>query len=497
MTPSLRVILFRPLKTEATAGSAGAPPTEGNMDTVVLFVLVVISLLAAFFAWRASRKNSSLSAELAQTRADIEERERAHERFADRFTAVTDIEAEAAVVKETLHAENQVLQEELATAKAAHSAFLKHSQQERGTLEVQYETANRTYEGLKSEVALLEENLEDISFGLYKPHFEFDTAEDYKRELKATRDRQRELVRSGLAASSPTKWTVGNSRTEGKKIERQYTKLLLRAFNGECDAAVANVSWNNATKMEQRVENAFEAISKLGDVMNMSINPTYLQKKLNEVSLTHEYREKRHQEREEQRELARQMREEEKAERELERARADAEREELRNQEALEKAREEAAKATGHQLEKLTEQIASLERRVSESHDKKEKAVARAQLTKSWFVYVISNVGAFDEGVVKIGMTRRMEPMDRVKELGDASVPFPFDLHVMMFSNNAPDLEQSLHAHFEGRRVNLVNRRKEFYRDVDLDEVEEFIKARGVTAQFVKLAEAREPGFPL
>ena len=129
---------------------------------------------------------------------------------------------------------------------------------------------------------------------------------------------------------------------------------------------------------------------------------------------------------------------------------------------------------------------------MSEAHDRKEKAVARAQLTKSGFVYVLSNVGTFGEGIVKIGMTRRMEPMDRVQELSDASVPFQFDTHVMMFSNNAPDLEQALHAHFEDRRVNLVNPRKEFYRDVGLDEVEEFIKARGVTAQFVKLAEARE-----
>ena len=462
------------------------------MDTTVLFVLVVISLAALFFAWKTSRKNSSLSAELAQIRADIEERIREHQKFADRFTAITDLEAEAATVKEKLQAENQTLQEEFATAKAKHSAFVTQCQEERIALEEQYRTASRTYEELKSEVGLLEENLEDISFGLYEPHFEFDTVEDYKLELKATRDRQRELIRSGLAASCSTEWSVGNSRVEGKKMEKQYTKLLLRAFNGECDAAVANVSWNNAPKMEQRMKKAFEAINKLGGIMNMSISSAYLQEKLNDVRLTHEHREKKYREREEQRELRQQMREEEKAERDIEQARAEAEREELRNQEALEKAHEKAAKATGQQLEKLTEQIASLERKVGEAHDRKEKAVARAQLTKSGFVYVVSNVGSFGERVVKIGMTRRMEPMDRVKELGDASVPFPFDLHVMMFSNNAPDLEQSLHAHFEDRRLNLVNRRKEFYRDVDLDEVENFIKARGVTAQFVKLATARE-----
>ena len=275
-------------------------------------------------------------------------------------------------------------------------------------------------------------------------------------------------------------------------MERQYAKVMLRAFNGECAAAVSKVSWNNASKMEQRVEKAFADINKLGAVMNMSISAAYLKENLNEIRLTHEHQEKKYREREEQRELRQQMREQEKTERELEKAKEEAGREEERNQEAPEKARDEADRATGQQLEKLTEQIASLERKVSEAHDRKEKAVARAQLTKSGFVYVLSNVGTFGEGIVKIGMTRRMEPMDRVKELSDASVPFQFDTHVMMFSNNAPDLEQALHVHFENRRVNLMNPRKEFYRDVGLDEVEELIRARGVTAQFVKLAEARE-----
>ena len=332
----------------------------------------------------------------------------------------------------------------------------------------------------------MEESLEDISFGLYEPHFEFDTAEDYKVELKATRDRQRELIRSGDATDSPGTWTINGSRTEGKKMERQYTKVMLRAFNGECDAAVAKVSWNNASKMEQRVEKAFGDINKLGAVMNMSISPTYLEARLDEIRLTREYQEKKYREREEQRELRQEMREQERVERELEKAKKEAEQEEERSREALEKARAEADRATGHQLEKLTEQIASLEHKVSEAHDKKERAVSRAQLTKSGFVYVLSNVGTFGEGIVKIGMTRRMEPMDRVKELSDASVPFQFDAHVMMFSDNAPDLEQSLHAHFEDRRVNVVNPRKEFYRDVKLEEVEEFVKARGVTAQFVE-----------
>ena len=455
------------------------------MEVFLLLLLISIATVAFLFAKRTWKENVHM-------RTQIEKQAREHRAFADRFTAITDIEAEAMAVKQKLQADNERLKEELLTAKASNSSFLKQCQDERTILENQYRTAVDTYEKLKGEVSLLEENLEDMSFGLYEPHFEFDTSEDYKIALKAVRDRQRELVRSGLAAQCATQWTVGESRAEGKKMERQYTKLLLRAFNGECDAAVANISWNNATKMEERVRRAFEAINKLGDVMNMSITSGYFEEKLNEIRVTHEYKEKRNQEREEQRELKKQQREQERAEREIEQARKEAEREELRSQEALKKARDEAERATGKQLEKLTAQIASLEHKVNEAHDKKEKALARAQLTKSGFIYVISNEGSFGKGVVKIGMTRRMEPMDRIKELGDASVPFPFDLHVMMFSDDAPELESSLHSHFENRKLNLVNSRKEFYRDVELDEVEKFIRARGVTAQFVKLVEARE-----
>ncbi|PYV29315.1 MAG: hypothetical protein DMG22_23325 [Acidobacteria bacterium] len=118
--------------------------------------------------------------------------------------------------------------------------------------------------------------------------------------------------------------------------------------------------------------------------------------------------------------------------------------------------------------------------------------MSRAQLTKSGFVYVISNVGSFGGCVYKIGMTRRLEPMERVFELGGASVPFPFDLHAMLYSDNAPELENALHQLFEQRRLNLVNARREFYRDVELEEIETFVRSRGLSAQFLREPEARE-----
>ncbi len=356
----------------------------------------------------------------------------------------------------------------------------------------EYRVARDRLAKLQHEVNLLEENLEDISFGVYKPHFSFQTTEDYKTALAAAREDARQMVRDGRAAKCPISWTVGDSRTDGERMVKQYTKLQLRAFNGECEAAMANITWNNATKMEERVRKAFEMINQLGGVMQVSITGEYLKAKLKELQLTYEYEKKKYDEREEQRRQREERREEGKALQEAERAQLEAAKEEDRYQKMLAKAREEAAQATGAQLEKLTAQIGSLQAKIEEAHTRKERAIARAQLTKSGFVYVISNVGSFGEKVFKIGMTRRMEPMDRIYELGDASVPFAFDVHVMMFSDNAPELEGALHELFEPRRVNMVNRRKEFYREVELTEIEEFVKKRGLSAQFIQVPEAKE-----
>jgi multidrug efflux pump subunit AcrA (membrane-fusion protein) len=399
----------------------------------------------------------------------------------DRFAGITDIEKEQLYAAQKLEALKQ--ERELA---------VKENDDRRSKLKAEYDEALATYKRLKQEVQLLEENLEDISFGVYKPHFAFGAPDEYKAALVAVRDKARAAIKEGQAAVCPRSWSVEGDAREGAKMVKKNIKLMLRAFNGECEGALADVSWNNVTRMEERIRKAFEAINTLGEVLLISITQSYLQLKLDELHLAFEYEQKKYQEREEQRRIREEMREEERAAREIEQAREDAEREEARFQKALEKAREEAAKATGMQLQKLTDQISSFEAKLDEARKKKERAISRAEITKSGFVYVISNIGSFGERVVKIGMTRRMEPMERVYELGSASVPFPFDVHAMIFTDNAPDLENALHQQFESHRINLANPRKEFYRGIELDEIESFVHARGCSAQFIKEAESRE-----
>ena len=425
--------------------------------TIVLGLLVIVLV---YFAWRFSSDATRLRARYANI-----------------------IDAEAAVVAAKRDLERLQVEQQALTAQ---------DQQRRASLSAEYDQAFASYKALKGELALVEEGLNDVSFGLYKPHFDFQTPEEFKTSLVSLRERERALIHDGKAAVCPLNWTVGDSRKEGERMVKQNIKLVLRAFNGECEAARADVSWNNMGKMVERINKSCEAVNKLSGVLQVTITSEYLDLKLNELRLTHEYEECKYRDKEEQRRIREQIREEERAQREFEKAEQDAEEDEERYQRALARAQEEAAKATGAALEKLTAQVSAFEAKLDEARKKKERAISRAQLTKSGFVYVISNVGSFGEKVYKIGMTRRLEPMERILELGGASVPFRFDLHAMLYSDNAPELEFALHQLFADRRLNLVNPRREFYREVELDEIEGFVKQKGLSAQFIKEVEARE-----
>jgi len=401
-------------------------------------------------------------------------------RLQTRYAPIIDVNSEVARVKEELVNGNRQLQE-----------FLSDNERQRAQLDHEYKQALSTYADLKRQISLLEENLEDISFGLYTPHFNFQTSEEYEVKLDTLRAQEKQLIHDGKAASCPTQWTVGGSAREGARMVKLSEKLVLRAFNGECDAALANVSWNNVTRMEERIRSSFETINRLVTVLNVSITEEFFSLKLDELRLAHEYQEKQNEEREEQRRIREQIREEEKVQHEIEKAREEAEREAKRSQEALERARAEAALASGEQLQKLNEHIKSLEADLEAARQKRERAISRAQLTRSGYVYIISNIGSFGEDVYKVGMTRRLEPLERIHELSDAAVPFPFDVHAMINCDDAPALENALHNHFNDRRINLANLRKEHFK-VTLDELQVFAKTQGVTIDFTKMAEAKE-----
>ena len=341
------------------------------------------------------------------------------------------------------------------------------------------------------ELKPLEEEADVRSFGFYKPHYQFEHVESYEIELERIRGVQKEMLKAKTAAVCSAEWTVNGSIVEGRKQIKDTLKLILRAFNGESDAAVAKVRYNNVQTMEARIRKSWEALNDLVDVQKCRIVVEYLDLKLQELHLVYEYEERGQKEKEEQRIIRDRMRDEEIAQREIEKARLQAEKDEAQYQEALLRAREEADKTVGEKQEKLLAKVTELERRLAEAQANKERAVARAQLTRSGHVYVISNIGSFGEEVFKIGMTRRLDPMERIRELGDASVPFEFDVHAVIFSEDAPALEATLHQAFEERRINLVNERKEFF-GVSIHDIAQAVRTSHGEIQVTLAAEARD-----
>ena len=301
--------------------------------------------------------------------------------------------------------------------------------------------------------------------------------------LKAAREQTRRMVVQGEAAECD--YAEASRRATA-------TRFVVDAFNGRVDAILSRVKHDNHGTLEQEIRDAFSLVNLNGQAFrNARILPLYLEARVAELKWAVITQELRLKEREEQRQIQERIREEEKARREYERAMQEAAKEEGLIKQAMETARAEAAHATAAERAKFEAQLAQLGQKLADAEAKSQRALSMAQQTRSGHVYIISNIGAFGEEVFKIGMTRRLEPLDRVKELGDASVPFAFDVHGMIYSDDAPTLERLLHEQFDDLRINKVNYRKEFFR-VPLDRVRAFAEEKGFQTTFTMVAEARD-----
>ncbi|WP_424955874.1 DUF4041 domain-containing protein [Hyphomicrobium sp. 1Nfss2.1] len=393
-----------------------------------------------------------------------------------RFRTVVDADALAAEIVRNARAELVALTDQVAQHRSQVAALDSLIAQKSSDLDA-----------VAKEISIFDERRELADAGFYAPHFEFQDSEQYKAQILSVRDSQKSMINDKTAVRTPLGWSVNGSTAQGRTMLNRAAKLTLRAFNGECDAAVSNVRWNNAATMEKRIITAKDRIDKLNATLEVMISSDYLAAKLRELRLTHEYREKLRQEKEDRAEQSRLAREEQRLLRDLE----DAEQNERNYSDLLTKARAEAESVVGPKLEAYRAQIEVLENKLAAAQARVERAQAMAERTTSGYVYIISNVGSFGRDVVKIGLTRRLDPMDRVYELGDASVPFVFDVHAVIYSDAAPALERALHAEFHDRRINASNFRKEFFR-ASLDEVEDAVRRLAPSAPFFRDIEARE-----
>lgn len=324
------------------------------------------------------------------------------------------------------------------------------------------------------------------------PEYLYETSARFVEEVKRIRQKQKDLIKERRAVTYPASTTISDNESYNKKILDGQVKLMLSAFNIECDALISKVSPSNFPRTLERIEKLANALEKSAATLLCGFNIKYVELKYEECKLQYQSSLKKKEEQEEQRLIREQIREEQKAIKEYERAIAEAEKEEKMYRDMLDKAREELAKSSDEDKVATEKRITELEFQLAEAEVKEERAKSMAEQTRKGHVYVISNIGSFGENVYKIGLTRRLEPMDRVKELGDASVPFTFDVHALIYANDAPSLESSLHKEFTQSRVNAVNFRKEFFR-TDLESIKEAVeRIAGIEAEFKMTALAED-----
>lgn len=306
---------------------------------------------------------------------------------------------------------------------------------------------------LRSQLVELKDAVLLQQVGIYEYHHPLENAEAYRGQLKELQEQIRGVVRSRRAIQASERFAYNNSLAQGRKMTRDFSKLMLRAYNAEADNCVRTVRAGTVESAVTRLQKSKEAIAKLGQMMQMRVTDDYHALRVKEIELTGDYQMRKQEEREAAREERERIREAHRAEQELqaERERLDKERAHYLNALNVLISQGKTGEATA-----LQERVDSIDEAIKLND-------YRIANIRAGYVYVISNVGSFGRQVVKIGLTRRLEPMERVRELGDASVPFPFDVHAIYFSEDAVALEAELHAAFSERRLNQVNLRREFF----------------------------------
>lgn len=405
-----------------------------------------------------------------------------------------------ATLSETSRMDYQQLKEAIELLRRQKDSLVSEIEALRSACEIDRNRLKAEIEERRREVIVLDDEILLQSFGIYKPRYSLENSAEYEARLASVRSRQDAMVKADIAAECPANWTVNNSAAEGRRMIRDYSKLIVRSFNNECDASIVRVKFNNVSSIDKKIRKAFEILNKLGKRMSISITGSYLDLKIEELYLVYEYQVKKQEEKEEQKRLREQMREEARLMKEIEEAKALIQKEERHFAKALANNQKQMATAkTESERTLLDTERASFLQKLDELGHTKEDILYREQNTRAGYVYIISNIGSFGENIFKIGVTRRLDPVERIDELGDASVPFDFDIHALIFSDDAPRLEAALHKAFAERRLNKVNLRREYFR-VELVDIETVVRENfKEPVEFTKLAEAAQfrQSFPM
>ncbi|MGN7297030.1 DUF4041 domain-containing protein [Ferdinandcohnia sp. SAFN-114] len=378
--------------------------------------------------------------------------------------------------------EEELVSREMSVSKKENEIeeIIAKGQDEVNKLQIEIKRSTEKSNILKSMIITLEDEVLYQSFGFYDTRFDLENSEEYKHYLELVRNAQKKLVKENRATLIKI-YPDHTGMLKKDSLKNNNIKLAIRSFNNECDSVISKVKFNNVEMSEKRIRASFQHINELNHHNSIELTDEFLHLKLEELFLAYEYAQKKQEEKEEQRRINEQMREERKAQQELE--------EQLK---ILNKEEKHIENVMQHSSQFSEQRVNELKTRLEEIRRQKEEVDYRVKNTKAGYIYVISNIGSFGETIYKIGMTRRLDPMDRVRELGGASVPFRFDVHAVIFSDNAPELEASLHRTFSHRRVNKINERKEFF-NVRLEEIKKVVNQNhDAVIEFTMVADAKE-----
>lgn len=348
-------------------------------------------------------------------------------------------------------------------------------------------------QSLKMDIIELDDKILFQDFGVYQPQYNFATLDEYKDKLDEIKEQQKEMIKNQTAVICNTAWKLQGSEQAGKKMIAETIKQTLNYFNVVCDYIISKVKFSNYDNSKERIFKEFQKQNEFNKSKDIYIVDDYYRLKIKELNLAFEYQKKKQEEKEELRRKREEMREAEKVAREIEEKRKELEKEQEHYQNYLKKINEQIeVEKSEERKQYLLAKKEELDNNVNDVQLALEDLDYREANHRAGYVYIISNIGAFGENIFKIGMTRRLEPEERIAELSGASVPFRFDIHAMIFSDDAPKLEAALHNHFAKNKVNLVNGRKEFF-NVTLDEIKKVVRENhDKSVDFINVPDAEQ-----
>ena len=374
------------------------------------------------------------------------------------------------------------LSQELTQLEQNHQHATQKFEQMRDIASTKLEKLQTKMEQLDAEIIDARDTLRLQGFGWFEFENPAEASVQLEQTLKNTRDRARKLVSNKKAVTTATSFTFNNSAYKGRRFMNRMSKLALRSYNAEVENAIVKLKAGSLETAQKRLVKAKEQVERMGNMIELRISNEYHELRMEELRLAAQHLEAKKAAKEAEREERARLREERKAQAELETERKRLQKEKSHYENAIARLRESGR----------DDEIADLENKLVEINKGIDNVDYRHGNIRAGYVYVISNIGSFGERMVKIGMTRRLDPMDRVRELGDASVPFNFDVHALHFSDDAVGIETALHQRFAQAKVNRINNRREFFYVTPAEVKQALLEIGGNVLEYRDDAEAEQ-----